>query len=614
MKSLAGQWLAVPLRRTPIHRPPNRRPQNRRRDHSSRVRPPTPASSGVKAWAVGTLVTLILAPIAFRLTDLQLVQGEVLRRSADQNRVRTVPQPPARGELLDRRGERLATTRLARAAYAVPARLTLPAWQTRLTVLASALDRPVNEILTEISTALAQGKGDRPIQLARDLSPAAYTHLAEQDALGDRPDVFVRTEPLRLYPQGPLAAHVLGSVGMASPADHRRWPQLPVGAIVGQAGVERLAETQLQGQWGGELVESDARGRVTRLLGQRPTEDGQSVRLTLDMVIQRAAETALGDRRGAVVALDVNTGEVLAIASRPGFDPNWFAGRLSRDRWQQLNGPDKPLLDRARTAYPPGSTFKIVTAIAGMQSGRFPPGTILSTAASLTYGGTQFGEHGGSGYGAIGYAKALAVSSNTFFYQVGFGVGPEAIARWGHALGIGHPAARLGLPGGANGQIPTPADKKQRYGSPWYIGDTISSAIGQGLVLATPVELATMVAAIANGGFRLTPHLLIDQTGKPETRPEGLGLTEPELAVLREGLTGAVQAGTAKVLNDPKLPPSAGKTGTAEVPHGPSNAMFVGYAPRDRPQIAVAVAVENGGYGGETAAPIAKAVFQAYFR
>jgi penicillin-binding protein 2 len=189
--------------------------------------------------------------------------------------------------------------------------------------------------------------------------------------------------------------------------------------------------------------------------------------------------------------------------------------------------------------------------------------------------------------------------------------GPEAIAQWGTAMGIGQPL-KLGLLGN-KGFLPTPATKQSIYRQPWYLGDTVSMAIGQGLVLSTPLELATMVAAIANGGQRVTPHLLADQTNQPEFRPESIGLKPETLAVIREGLNSVVRQGTGKVLNDPGLPPSAGKTGTAEVPNGDNNAMYVGYAPIDRPEIAVAIAVENAGYGGAVAAPIAKEVLKSYF-
>lgn len=582
------------------------------------------AGSPSKAFIIGSLVTVLLVPIAVRLSQLQLIEGALLRRAADNNRLRVMPLPPGRGPIVDRRGQVLATTRLARSLFAVPARRSAAEWRSRLQPLAAALDLPLPEVLQALETARQSGQGDRPLRLAQNLSQAAYTRLVEVEGLGGGEgvvaaqhgaDLFMRVEPLRIYPQGQRAAHVLGTVRAATVTDLQAWPHLPPGATVGQSGVERLAEVQLQGRWGREWFEADAKGRPTANLAHRPAEDGQTVRLTIDLRVQQAAEAALAQsqRRGAVVVLEVNSGAVVALASRPDFDPNQFTGRIDPTLWQALNGPGKPLLDRTRTGYPPGSTFKIVTAVAGMRSGKFPPGVVLTSVPKMRFGGTDFGEHGGAGYGAIGYAKALEVSSNTFFYQVGWGVGPEAIARWGHALGIGRPSARLGLAGGQVGQILTPAEKPARYGSPWYVGDTISSAIGQGLVLATPVELATMVAAVANGGFRLTPHLLAAQTGQPQTRPEGIGLSEPELAVLRQGLTAAVTGGTAKLLNAPGLPPSAGKTGTAEVPHGPSNAMFVGYAPRDRPQIAVAVAIEGGGYGGVAAAPVAAAVFRAYF-
>lgn len=252
-----------------------------------------------------------------------------------------------------------------------------------------------------------------------------------------------------------------------------------------------------------------------------------------------------------------------------------------------------------------------MTASAGMQSGRFSPDAVLMTAAFISMGGHQFWEHTNQGYGAIGFREALAFSSNTFFYQIGLGAGPEAIAHWAKQLGIG--STKLGLEGEDHGIVPTPAQKEKLYGEPWYGGDTVSMAIGQGVVQATPLEMAVVVSTIANGGWRVHPHLLTSQTNTAATRRVTTGLDQATINEIRLGLTAAVQEGTAQGLNNSSVPPTAGKTGTAEVLGDQPHAWFVGYAPRENPKVAVAVIVENGGYGGVTAIPIAQEVLKAYF-
>lgn len=313
--------------------------------------------------------------------------------------------------------------------------------------------------------------------------------------------------------------------------------------------------------------------------------------------------------------MDVKTGAVLAMASGPSFDPNLFTRQVSAAEWDELQNKDNPFLNRALQGYPPGSTFKIVTAAAAMESGKFAPDSYVATADSITIGGISFHEHGG-GFGVIGFEDAFAYSSNTFFYQLGIEAGPEEIAKWGKRLGIGETTDLnlLGLEGGNHGSLPTPAEKEQLYGEPWYAGDTVSMSIGQGLVLTTPLEMAVMVATIANGGKRVKPHLLASQTNTPVTKPEPSGLKPETIDAIRKGLIAVVQKGTGQQLNDGSIPLTGGKTGTAEVPGQEDNANYVAFGPAENPEIAIAIVVENGGYGGVAAAPIAHEIFKTYFK
>ena len=548
--------------------------------------------------------------IGLRLVDLQLQQGSTLREQAELNRSRRTPIPAARGAIYDRQGKLLAGSQLTRSIYLTPQRRSPAEWKRLLTPLAEYLERPVQEILQTINEKQQTGQLEHPIRIARQLSPQGFVVFAES-GLSQR-GLWIQAEATRDYPQKTVAAQVLGYTGEASAAEMEANPEFPVGMIVGRAGVEQLADKALRGEWGYERLEADAKGVINRRLGRREPVSGQPVRLTLDAAMQRTAEMALGDRRGGVAAIDIKTGRVLVLASRPGFDPNLFTDGLTSQEWQQLQGRHTPLLNRALQGYPPASTFKIATAIAGMQSGKYHPGSRIPTFNAIVLGGHAFREHSGS-YGVIGFEDALAYSSNTFFYQIGLKIGPEAIAQWSRQLGIGQPL-QLGLGSGTVGSIPTPATKEEKHGEPWYAGDTVSMSIGQGVVLATPLELATMTAAVANGGQRVIPHLLESQTAQKTYQPQPTGIDPKVIKVVRDGLVATVERGTARSLGDGSIPPNGGKTGTAEVPHGRSNAMFVGFAPADNPQIAIAVAVENGGYGGAVAAPIAKAVYGTYFK
>jgi penicillin-binding protein 2 len=561
-----------------------------------------------RALLIILFTTVTFGVCAYRLAQLQLVSGETNRVLAEQNRTRLVPIRSDRGNILDRRGELIGANRLSRAVYFWPRQQSPEDWHVLSATLAPLLNVPQEEMLSKLEQA--GYNSPLPVRIAQQLSPDAFVALAE--FAQQFPGVEILAESNRYYPHNALAAHIIGYIGEATEADMRANPDYPNGMIVGQMGIERLMNPLLEGQWGNRLVEVDANGRERSIIGNEPAISGEAVHLTIDLKLQQVAERALNNRRGAVVALDVNTGEVLVLASGPSFDPNIFTRRVTDAEWQQLQGESQPFLNRALQGYPPGSTFKIVTAVAGMQSGHFNPGSILNTSAFITVGGTQFWEHSNQGYGPIGFRDALAVSSNTFFYQVGMTAGPEAIAHWGAVMGIGT-TPTLGLEGGNTGVIPTPEEKMELYGEPWYTGDTVSMSIGQGVVQVTPLEMAVMTAVIANGGYRVIPHLVMAQTSLPEMQPVPTGIDPGAIAVIRDGLVATVRQGTAQGLNDGSIPLTGGKTGTSEVLGQPSHSLFVGYGPADNPQIAIAAIVENGGFGSTNAMPIAHEIYKAFF-
>jgi len=570
-------------------------------------------ASGVNGQAAVLVVVAFIAlgAVAARLAYLQVVQGEYHREMADHNRVRLIPRRPPRGRILDRYGRVIADNRLSYSVFLDPLQLRPRQWPEVIARLSPYLGIPEDKLLAKLRAA--GYNSPFPVRVVQGADPALVTLLREH--IQELPGVRVDAEPLRNYPNATLAAHLLGYTGEISEKQlaEKKDQGYRLGDIVGKSGVERVLEDQLHGVWGGEQVEVDSGGQVVRVLGEVPTTPGRDVRLSLDLALQKAAEAALGKRQGAVVVMNPTNGEVLALASGPNYDANLLSGRIPTNVWKSLQTPERPLLNRAVRPYPTASTFKIIMTAAGLESGKFTPGTILRTAGGIQVGSRFFREHNGRGFGSIGFVEALAQSSDTFYYQVGLRIGPDKIGEWAKKFGFGR-RTNIGLQSESNGLVPTPALKRERFHEEWYPGDTANTSIGQGMVLSTPVQNAVMISAIANGGYRVHPHLVLGST--PALEP--VGLSPVTLAVIRKGLRAVVTGGTARrALNHSDLPPNAGKTGSAE--HGlrkarQTHAVFVGYAPFDKPEIAVSVFLENGGHGGSDAAPVARQIYQTYFQ
>lgn len=554
------------------------------------------------------IAALLISGCFFRVAYLQLVQGRYNRQLADNNRIRPIPIVADRGTILDRKGNVLVANQLTRSIYLYPREQTKEEWQQTAIVLGKILELAPKEILDKIEKHKDGYRSAIPVRIYQKLNQKQFIALNEQSQIKG---LEIQPESNRNYPHGTLASHVLGYISEATLEDLKANPEFPVGMLVGKMGIERISDDTLRGKWGSRLIEVDSVGKELKMLGIDPPVAGTPLQLTLDLKLQQAAEKGLAGRRGAVVAMDVKTGAVLVLCSGPSFDPNIFTRKITQKEWDRLQAPDRPFLNRALQGYPPGSTFKIVTSIAGMMSGNYSPDSILPTFSSINVGGIAFNEHG-SPPGPIGFREALAFSSNTFYYQIGLKIGPEQIAKWSHKLGVGE-VKHMGLEGGAYGVVPTPEEKVKLYNEPWYPGDTVSMSIGQGVVQMTPLELATMVSAIANGGKLVKPHLLASQTYQPNMQPESLNIDPKVLKVVQSGLEAVVKEGTGRQLADGSIPLTAGKTGTAEVLGQRDNAMYVAYGPANDPQIAIAVAVENGGYGAESAVPIAHEIFKAYF-
>ena len=570
------------------------------------------------------VVLLFCGAMVARLVWMQLLEGPRFRELADENRIRLVPRSPMRGRLLDRRGRVLASSRLTYSLYLEP-RLVSDADWPDLRDRLSRLLKLDPELLDQRRQRGPDPDGYRTT-LVLDLEPEQVLRFREQ-ALGLK-GAQVDVDILRHYPHGTLAAHALG---YTQPITEKEYGFLAekgyrIRDRIGRTGVEAAYESHLRGKWGGQMLEVNAMGEVQRNLGDRPSEPGRDLTLTLDLDLQRVAEKVLADKPGgAIVALNASDGAVLALASKPGFDPNFLSKLIMTQKEYDalFANPSKPLLSRAMNPYDPGSTWKPVTAMAGMESGKFPPDTKLKTTACITYGGHCFPDHNGKGFGTIGYADALRHSSNTFFYQVGVGVGSLALKRAADQLGFQQKTGiEIGWEEsvGLVGDEPW-ADRGRGWAEPgtvpWIPEDMASASIGQSVVQITPLQLARAYAVFANGGWLVTPHLAsgtIDWMGPEHRRRVEM---QPEtLRTIREGLRKVVSAGTGFGLNGPGIPPAAGKTGTAEdSTGGPDHAWFGTYAPYPDGEIVVVAFAQNTPGGGSVhALPMAKQVLAEWQR
>jgi penicillin-binding protein 2 len=563
-----------------------------------------------QSWVLMAIIGLgLFGGIGSRLTYLQLNQGTKNRQVAENNRVRTVAKPPVRGNIYDRQGRLLAGNKLSHSIFIWPLAVKRENWLKTRHRIAEILGIDEQMIQTKVEH-VAQNSTNR-VRIVRDLSEAQITALQEYGA--DKEGIDVDIESVRHYPGGQLAAHVLGYTGEMNEQELTKLrPQgYRLGDVTGKMGLEYTLESKLRGEWGGTQVEVDGSGKLQQFLGQKVSKSGQDVTITIDLELQKVAEAALGNNKAAIVAMDPQTGEILAMASRPAFDPNDLSGRISTEVWKKLQGQDHPFVNRALRPFPPASPFKIVTTTAALESGKFKPDTILQTYPSLRIGGFTFADWNHAGFGPLGFPGALKWSSDTFFYQVGQRVGGPTLIDWSRKYGYGRKTG-IELPEEAKGLVADDNWKQLNYKIPWSIGDTINMSIGQGFLQATPLQTTGMFAVVANGGYHVQPHLIKD-VAKQEWR-ESMNLKPTTIATLRKGLREVVDGGTGAVMNSPTIPPAAGKSGTAEAPPGPSHVWFGSYAPVDKPKIVVVAFGEHtGGGGGKTAAPMVLKVMEAYF-
>lgn len=565
-----------------------------------------------QSFVIMFLVTLFfVGGIGGRLFYIQVMNGQKYLQLANDNRIRPIPKKPVRGNIFDRNGKILATSHLSYSVYIWPFAQSQPNWNQTKKRLSSILG--INA--EELEKLVRKAREDSPniIRLARNLTPGQITALEEYRSDLEWVELYI--EPTRDYPNGELASHILGYTGEINEEElkKRKGEGYRLGDVIGKMGVESYFEKELRGNWGAQQVEVNGKGKIVRLLEEKPPQAGQDLTLTIDLELQKAAEKILGGKRKAgIVAINPQNGEVLALASSPTFDPNIFSGRISQATWDRINSYGNPFVNRALQGFPPASTFKVVTATAGMETGKYPPNTYLGTFPYLSAAGVRFYEWNKAGFGTQGYVGALQWSSNTFFGQIGRGIGGENLIDWSRRYGFGSKTG-IELYEDTAGLIADPEWKKENYNLDWSVGDTINMSIGQGFTQASTLQVAIMFAVPANGGYKITPHLL---KGSDNSKyRQSLNIKPETLKTINKGLRAVVSAGTGTKAQFPGVPPVAGKSGTAEAPPRPSHAWFGGFAPYDKPEIVVVAFVEHsGGGGGKVAGPMVGQLLASYFQ
>lgn len=595
----------------------------------------TEEQEGYKPRIVGAMVAVLtlFVVLLLRLMYLQVVMGEEYYRLSVNNSIRLQTVDPPRGLILDRHGTKLAENR--------------PSFDVNFTPKdAGDAGRVLGELAVHLQSSaedlLAKVKHTRglaafkPVILKQDIGRDVLAAVEARRV--DLPGVSVQVRLRRNYLYGWDASHVIGYLGEVSLEELRSgdYPGLRSGDAIGKFGVERTYDGYLRGEPGGRQVEVNANGQVMRVLQTVAARPGRNVVLTIDRELQRRAEELLEGVPGAAVAVDPANGHILASASAPTFNQNAFVSGIAADAWESLvSHPFRPLENKAiQGEYPPGSTFKIITALAGLEEKAIDESTVFDCAGSLPFAGRDYRCWKKEGHGRVDVRRALSESCDVFFYRTGQRLGVDRLAWYAKACGLGARAG-IGLDQEARGLIPSSAWKKKRFGVPWQEGETLSVSIGQGYNLATPLQMALLTAAVGNGGIRYRPLILqrvetVEGDVVFQASPQEVGrlpISARNLKIVQEGIWSAVngERGTARRvhLSDIEI---AGKTGTSQVvgrkdggddytpPHLRPHAWFVCYAPVAAPRLAVAVVVENGEHGSSAAGPIAREIVKAYLR
>ena len=572
------------------------------------------------------IVIFIFAALICRLVYLQLFEGSYYHGLAEGNRLRAIPIAAMRGVMYDRNGQILVGSRPSFMVTYVPTKKGIS--DAELDSLAKLLNVPKEKLQEKID----KGKNSfEPTILAQDLTQDIVTRVEERR--NDLPGVSVDVQPIRYYPYNSMAAQVFGYVGQIDEEDMKRLQgQEGVSSItqIGRAGLEAYYDDLLRGKDGGRQVEVDASGTPVKEMERKNPVPGHNFHLTIDLNLQKATEDALdrqiangiGTHGIAAVAIDPNTGAVLAMASRPSYNPNWFTRGITEKEWAQINNnPAHPMENRVIAGeYPPGSTFKLITGTAALELKKVTPDEMIFDSGRHWL--VDMRNAGGEALGWLNFTEALAKSDNVYFYEMGRRVGIDKLAEYARMFGMGKKTG-IALRGEATGLVASEEYKKKNFNQDWYLGDTFNSAIGQGFQLVTPLQAAMIVSEVANGGIQYKPFLVsridnLDGTPYKIFAPEQVGtlpVSKSTLDLVREGMRNvAEESGTAGSLFAGFPIQVAGKTGTAENFGGADHAWFVAYAPFDHPRIVIAVLTEQGGFGALASGPVAKSMLEEFFQ
>lgn len=573
-----------------------------------------------KVFIFTLIVTFCYTMIVLRLWHLQIVQYTTYIDKAENNRIRQITLDGMRGKIKDRNGVIMVDNRPSFQLALIPEDIENP--DAALSILRDKFS--VDPVLA--MKDIKKAKSFQTVILKRDIVREDVAFVEEHRI--NLPGIYLEIRPIRNYIHGHLGAHLLGYLGAITEGQLAESKDYIYSRddFIGQAGVEKSFESVLRGAKGIKRIEVDAAGRELSELNITPPSSGEDLRLTIDYDTQLAAEQSFEGKLGAAVAIDPNTGDILAYVSKPSFDPNMFSYGINNKDWKRLTDDEyHPLQNRPiQGQYPPGSTYKIVTAAAGLEEGVVTPQTRIFCPGSFTLGNRSYRCWKKGGHGTVDVHQALVQSCDVYFYTVGHKIGVDKLSKYSHMFGLGEKTG-IDIAGEKAGLIPTTAWKKRARKESWIAGETISCAIGQGYVLTTPIQLTRMVAVIANGGSLVTPHLVYD-THHEAPVPRSARISAKTIEIIKDALHGVTYEphGTAVSALKNGRYEYAGKTGTAQVirlgqdrenstdPRHKDHAWFVAYAPYDNPKIAIAVLAEHGGHGGEAAAPIAGVIMDTY--
>jgi penicillin-binding protein 2 len=599
----------------------------------------------MRIFVASLVVVICFVLLASRLFYLQVVRHTDLQEQAENNRTAIVPVVPNRGLILDRNGVILATNYSAYTLEIMPSRITRSLDKT-MEELSQVIDIQARD-KRRFKKLMEETKSFESLPIRSRLTDEEVARFAAQS--WRFPGVDIKARLFRSYPWGELASHVIGYIGRVNQAEkaaQEDWPEAQQAnyrgtEYIGKLGIEQSYEAQLHGITGVEHVETSAGGRAIRKLASNSATPGNTVMMSIDIKLQKLVEDLYGDRRGAFVALDPKTGEVLAFVSKPTFDPNLFVDGIDSENWQALNESlDKPLLNRAlRGTYPPGSTYKPFMALAALETGKRTPQQSISDPGFFMFGGHRFRDDKEGGHGAVDMYKSIVQSCDTYYYILANDMGVDLMYEQMHKFGFGD-ITGIDIQGESRGLLPSTRWKRAAYRKPeqqkWYAGETISLGIGQGYNNFTMLQLASATATVANSGVKMKPHLVskvIDivtkapsTTATPQIVGERIAKAE-NIDVIRKALVGVNLEGTSarSFVGAPYT--SGGKTGTAQVitikqgekynaasidERHRDHALFMAYAPAEDPKIAIAMIVENAGFGAQNSAPIARRAFDYY--